>query len=253
MTVHQARTVGIGLAAAAAAALFAPPTASAAAIPRHSGHSHGTSVFVQSDDTTANGVVAYHRAADGGLTRRGVYGTGGRGGVLDGSAVDHLASQGSLAYDRHEGLLYAVNAGSDTLTVFAVDGDRLERLQIIPTGGDFPVSVTFHDNRVYVLNALDGGSVQGFVRIGHRLAGVDSWLADRDRVGHGAGRGRRRRHRGGLSNRLNDPSDRRNSAPGPRLVSRTRTPEPLDGASRITGASLPPFAFAGRAGAGFFR
>jgi hypothetical protein len=55
----------------------------------------------------------------------GNYATGGRGGILAGSVVDHTASQGSLTYDPRHGLLYAVNAGSNTISVFAVRGDRL--------------------------------------------------------------------------------------------------------------------------------
>jgi hypothetical protein len=39
-----------------------------------------------------------------------------RDGVLGGSVVDHLASQGSLAYEREKGQLIAVNAGSSTST-----------------------------------------------------------------------------------------------------------------------------------------
>src|SRR4029077_11351609 len=65
----------------------------------HHHHGPGT-VFVQTDDPTGNTVVAYDRAADGRLTQAGTYATGGLGGVLDGSVVDHLASQGSLALDR---------------------------------------------------------------------------------------------------------------------------------------------------------
>ena len=173
-----ARTAVVGATAVAAAALFAAaPAASAApSSPAHDGRgAAGAAVFVQSDNTDANTVVAYQRAADGTLSRSGVYGTGGRGGVLAGSQVDHLASQGSLSYDRRHRLLYAVNAGSDTVTVFAVRGDRLHRLQVIGSGGAFPVSVTFHGGQVYVLNALDGGSVQGFARIGDRLMRVPSW------------------------------------------------------------------------------
>ena len=166
--------------AAVAAAFLAAPAAmaSAAAGTPFGGPQRSTAsgvLFAQTDNTTANTVVAYHRAPNGSLTRRAVYATGGRGGILHGSVVDHLASQGSLAYDRAAGLLYAVNAGSDTLTVFAVHGDRLQRTQVIPTGGAFPVSVTFHDDRVWVLNALDGGSIQGFKRHGDLLTGVDSW------------------------------------------------------------------------------
>src|SRR5258707_1155851 len=83
---------------------------------------------------------------------------GGRGGILDGSVVDHTASQGSLGYDPRHGLLYAVNPGSNTVSVFAVHGDRLALRQVLGSGGTFPVSVTVHGDVVYVLNALKGGS-----------------------------------------------------------------------------------------------
>ncbi|MFG2370204.1 lactonase family protein [Streptomyces sp. NPDC048504] len=166
-------------AALAAAALFAAPAAVAADAhhaPGSRAQLRGSStVFVQSDDTTANTVVAYARAADGTLAQKGVYSTGGKGGMLAGTVADHLASQGSLAYDRHNQLLYAVNAGSDTVTVFAVHGTHLRRVQEISSGGSFPVSVTFHGDRVYVANTLGGGSVQGFVRTGERLVKVSSW------------------------------------------------------------------------------
>ena len=59
-------------------------------------------MFVQTDNPSGNRVVAYHRASDGTLSPAGAYATGGLGGVLAGSVVDHLASQGSLSYDpRH--------------------------------------------------------------------------------------------------------------------------------------------------------
>jgi 6-phosphogluconolactonase (cycloisomerase 2 family) len=132
-------------------------------------------VFVQTDAVTGNAIAVYDRAADGTLHAAGTYPTGGLGGVLSGSVVDHLASQGSLAYDRANGLLYAVNAGSNTITVFSVDGDRLIRRQIIASGGAFPVSIAVHAGLLYVLNARDGGSIQGFVRIGAALVAVPSW------------------------------------------------------------------------------
>jgi len=124
-------------------------------------------VFVQNDDPSGNTVFAYDRAADGTLTPAGSYATGGLGGVLDGSVVDHLASQGALALDAAHQLLFAVNAGSDTVSVFGVDGDRLSPRQTLPSGGSFPVSVTVSGDLVYVLDARDGGAVAGF-RIDHR-------------------------------------------------------------------------------------
>jgi hypothetical protein len=128
-------------------------------------------VFVQTDNLNDNQIVAYGRSAGGILTQAGVYATGGLGGALEGSVVDHLASQGSLAYDRENGLLYAVNAGSDTISVFAVFGDKLALRQVIASGGKFPVSIAVHAGVVYVLNALEGGRLQGFrVLAGHLVA-----------------------------------------------------------------------------------
>jgi 6-phosphogluconolactonase (cycloisomerase 2 family) len=163
------RAAGAGGLALAATALFAAPAPANA-----SAEAAGT-VFVQTDNPAGNTVVAYDRAADGGLRPAGSYPTGGLGGVLEGSVVDHLASQGSLALDRDAGLLYAVNAGSDTITVFGVHGDRLVRLQVIGSGGSFPVSIAVHGNLLYVLNARDGGSVQGYLRVAGTLVQIPSW------------------------------------------------------------------------------
>ncbi|MFJ9729513.1 lactonase family protein [Streptomyces sp. NPDC101209] len=132
-------------------------------------------VFVQSDNEGGNTIVAYDRAGDGSLIQRGIYATGGRGGKLEGAVVDNLASQSSLTYDSAHRLLYAVNAGSDTVTVFAVRGDHLIRRQILSSGGDFPVSVAVHGNRVYVLNALNGGTLQGYLNVAGFLVRVPSW------------------------------------------------------------------------------
>lgn len=164
------RLVGVAVAAAAGATALLALPAEAAGPARAD---HAAPVFVQTDGPGGNAIVAYDRTGSGGLVRAGTYPTGGRGGVLDGSVVDHLASQGSLTYDR--GLLYAVNAGSDTITTFAVHGDRLVRRQVLPSGGAFPVSVTAHGNLVYVLDARAGGAIQGYLRVGDVLVRVPTW------------------------------------------------------------------------------
>jgi len=128
-------------------------------------------VFVQTDNTAGNQVVAYDRSDNGSLTQAGTYNTGGLGGQLTGSVVDHLASQGSLTYDQRSATLDAVNAGSNTVSVFSVRGDHLTLRQVVNSGGSFPVSVAVHGGLVYVLNAENGGSVQGFVNFfGHLFA-----------------------------------------------------------------------------------
>lgn len=165
---NSTRLAAVGGIAAVATALLAAP---AQATPGQ----HSDPVFVQTDNVAGNTIVAYDRAGDGSLHQAGSYPTGGNGGALTGAVVDFLASQGSLAYDRSNGLLYAVNAGSDTLTVFAVQGDRLLRRQVIGSGGSFPVSIAVHGNLLYVLNARNGGSVQGYLRVGQHLLPVPSW------------------------------------------------------------------------------
>jgi len=158
-----------------AAALSALPASAATA---DAGPGQVPAVFVQTDNTAGNTIVAYLRTATGGLEQVGSYPTGGDGGQLTGSVADHLSSEGSLAYDRQAGLLYAVNAGSNTISVFAVRGDSLIRHQVISSGGQFPVSIAVHGNQVYVLNALGGASVSGFVQLGGFLIPVPSWHRD---------------------------------------------------------------------------
>ena len=158
-------------AVALAAAALAAPAASAATEPA-AHHGAGGAVFALTDNTAGNAVAAYHRAPNGTLTAAGSYATGGRGGILTGSVVDHTASQGALAYDEAHGLLIAVNPGSNTVSVFRVHGDRLTLSQVLPAGGDFPVSVTVHGEHAYVLNALGGGSLYGYLIAGGHLAPI---------------------------------------------------------------------------------
>jgi DNA-binding beta-propeller fold protein YncE len=158
--------------ATAVALPFATPALASTAAPAFGSGGASHAVFVQTDNTSGNQVVAYHRASDGTLSPAGTYAAGGLGGVLAGSVVDHLASQGSLSYDPRHALLYAVNAGSDTVSVFAVNGDRLALRQVLSSGGSFPVSVAVHGDLVYVLNALGGGRLAGYRVLGGGLVPI---------------------------------------------------------------------------------
>jgi 6-phosphogluconolactonase (cycloisomerase 2 family) len=159
-------TTRLGVLAGAAVAALCIAGTPASAAPAY------RAVFVQTDNLKGNQVVVYDRSSEGTLTQAGVYSTGGLGGQLEGSVVDHLASQGSLAYDSHDGLLFAVNAGSNTVSVFGVYGDKLALRQVIGSGGSFPNSITVDDGVVYVLNGLDGGSLQGFAVASGRLVAI---------------------------------------------------------------------------------
>lgn len=165
------KSIALGLATLAAlgiAGVTAP--AASAASPAH--HSYAP-VFVQTDGLSGNRIVAYSRNSVGDLSELNSYSTHGLGGQLTGSVVDHLASQHSLVY--RSGLLYAVNAGSNSISVFRVHGSKLKLLQVIGSGGSFPVSIAVKGKLVEVLNARNGGIVQGFLRAGSHLVRVQSW------------------------------------------------------------------------------
>lgn len=186
------------IAATTAAATFAIAAGSAAAHPSHFGRGHlgghhfvgghfggggpfggghfggglggpAGEVFVQTDNPAGNAVAVYDRGQNGTLTAVGTYSTGGNGGVQQGSVVDHLASQGSLAYDGDQRELFAVNAGSNTISAFDVGGGHLHLRQVVSSGGSFPSSITVHGDLVFVLNALNGGTIQGYRLLGGNL------------------------------------------------------------------------------------
>jgi 6-phosphogluconolactonase (cycloisomerase 2 family) len=119
-------------------------------------------VFVQTNAPAGNAIAVYDRNHDGTLTFAASYPTGGSGGRAVGAPSDPLASQHSLVYDQSHRLLFAVNAGSDSVSVFDVDGDQLELTQVAPSGGPFPVSIAVRDNLAYVLDAGLAGFVSGF-------------------------------------------------------------------------------------------
>src|SRR5256714_2512342 len=147
------------IAAMAAATLGAPALFANAAAPG-AGADHA--VFVQTDDPAGNSIVAYARHDDGTLTYAATYPTGGTGARAAGAAVDPLASQASLVYDSRHRLLLAVNAGSNTVSVFSVSGDALHLNQVVASGGAFPASIGVHGNLAYVLDAGFAGYLQGY-------------------------------------------------------------------------------------------
>ena len=75
-------------------------------------------VYVMSNQTSGNSVLVYNRAADGTLTYSTEVPTGGTG---FGTGGDPLVSQGALVYAN--GLLFAVNPGSNDVSMFAANAN----------------------------------------------------------------------------------------------------------------------------------
>ena len=121
-------------------------------------------VFVMTNAASNNQINAYTRQDDGSLTWAGAFATGGNG---SGGTIDPLHSQGSLKLSDDHRLLFAVNAGSGTVSSFAVEGASLRLLGTEPTGGSTPSSVTQSGDLLYVLNSGGNGSVSGFRIVGN--------------------------------------------------------------------------------------
>jgi 6-phosphogluconolactonase len=116
-------------------------------------------VFAMTNAASNNQINIYTRREDGSLEFSAAFPTGGNG---SGGTLDPLHSQGSLTLNADHSLLFAVNAGSGTVSSFAVSGATLSLADTVPTGGSLPTSITHAGNLVYVLNAGGNGSVSGF-------------------------------------------------------------------------------------------
>jgi len=112
-------------------------------------------VYVLGNQSSGNSVVVFQRAEDGTLTRAQEVFTHGLGG-------SDLGSQGALALNTSGRLLFAVNAGSNELSVLEVTEDGVRFVDKAPSGGERPISVTVHGDIVYVLNAGGTSNVSGF-------------------------------------------------------------------------------------------
>jgi len=130
--------------------LAAPVTAAFSYSPTSSG-----SVFILSNSTTGNSVLAYNRSPDGLLSFAGAYPTGGIGASgLTGT------NQGGVVLSQDGKWLLAVNAGSNSLSVFRASqhpSTSLALTDAVSSDGTYPVSVTIFSewfgSVVYVLNA----------------------------------------------------------------------------------------------------
>ena len=130
-------------------------------------------VFVMTNNADSNQVVAFQRSPNGTLENPHSYGTDGRG---SGGTVDPLASQGSLALSADHRWLFAVNAGSGSVSVFRVNGAQLELTDRIATEGSEPNSVAQFGSLVYVLNTAGSSSVVGFNFQNGKLARIPNSL-----------------------------------------------------------------------------
>jgi len=149
------RRLVLALAAGIAVALVGAANAKADSAPG--------AVYTETNGVPTNSVVVYSRAADGTLTESQTVPTGGSGVPSSppfGFPVTD--SQGAVALSSDRRFLFAVNAGSDTISSFSLGRHGIALVDQAPSGGVFPVSITVSQRGVvYVLNE-GSDSIAGF-------------------------------------------------------------------------------------------
>lgn len=144
------------------ALLFALSAASPA-FARSGYANYRNAVYVLTNNPDGNQVMAYHRDHQGNLTWMDTLDTGGTGsGVGVTVPPDPLGSQNALLLSKSGKWLFAVNAGSDEITLFKATPEGLKWMDKVSSGGDYPVSLAFDETYLYVLNAGGDGNITGF-------------------------------------------------------------------------------------------
>jgi 6-phosphogluconolactonase (cycloisomerase 2 family) len=121
--------------------------------------------YTETNDPAGNKLIVFDRLSDGTLKQRQIVDTGGRGGQqLQPGCTPKcpiLDTQGEVVSTPDEHLLFAVNAGSNTITSFRQSPWGFFKVGEISSGGAFPNSLTVHGNTLYVLNS-NSGTIKGF-------------------------------------------------------------------------------------------
>jgi 6-phosphogluconolactonase (cycloisomerase 2 family) len=124
-------------------------------------------VYTETNDLVANKVIKFVRYADGRIKKRQVVRTGGQGARQTQPGCDPpdgcpiLDTSGEVLVTPSGRLVFAVNAGSNTITAFRETRRGLKRVDQVNSGGTFPESLTVHRHKLYVLN-LSSASIAGF-------------------------------------------------------------------------------------------
>ncbi|MEO6720933.1 MAG: beta-propeller fold lactonase family protein [Ferruginibacter sp.] len=104
-------------------------------------------LYTITNSNDSNEVIAYEIMANGGLKKASYTFSGGKG------TGKGLGSQGALVLDKNHQWLYAVNAGSNSVSSFKVEaGGKLTLAHTESTDGAMPNSVAVSGDLLYVLN-----------------------------------------------------------------------------------------------------
>jgi 6-phosphogluconolactonase len=119
----------------------------------------------RSNDAKNNQLLVFDRYSDGSLKQVKAMPTGGKGGLEAQPGCTPICpmldSQGSVASTSDGHLVFAVNAGSNTITSFWQSPWGMFKIDSVSSGGAFPNSLTVHGDTLYVVNS-NSGNIKGF-------------------------------------------------------------------------------------------
>ena len=125
-------------------------------------------VYTESNDASQNTILSYFQNSNGTLSFLGTTASGGNGSGAG------LGSQGALALHNSHHWLFAVNAGSNSISSFSIGDDgSLTLAHTVSSNGTLPISLTVHGNLLYVVNSTSA-NISGFtIGAGGTLTWID--------------------------------------------------------------------------------
>lgn len=106
-------------------------------------------VYTMSNDASQNEVLAFRQTSRGFLEPAGRFATGGTG------TGTGLGNQSAIALSANGRYLFAVNPGSNDVSVFRIQRKGLKLIDRVQEDGLTPVSISVSHNLVYVVNTGD--------------------------------------------------------------------------------------------------
>ena len=132
-------------------------------------------IYTLDNSSSGNSVLVFNRLANGSMSSAGTVSTGGLGSGAG------LGNQGALAMDANNSFLFAVNAGSDNISVFRIQDNGLGLVGVTASGGQHPISLAVSRGILYVLNngaavgtsdTIAGFAVSSFGRLTPIVSGL---------------------------------------------------------------------------------
>jgi hypothetical protein len=162
----------------AALLMFAALPGAALANKHHKKPSIVGAMYTETNNGSANQLLAFNRYSNGKLKFRQAVDAGGKGGLQPEPGCDPpggcplIDADAEVQTTKNGKWVFAVNAGSNTIASFAAGKHSLRLVGVAPSLGVFPNSLTIHGDELYVLDN-NSENIAGFrISLGGRLTPI---------------------------------------------------------------------------------